>query len=330
MSEDYSHLTREQRNHIQRCATRMSADQIAQDLGIHRSTVYREIRRNGDGLGRYDAEVAHRRACKRRSCASRIPRKIPPDFIDEVVYDRLEQGHGPNVIANTVEAPWPAISTRWLYVLIDRAHRGGDPDIGLLLRRKYRKKSPLKRRSNAGVHIIPHRVDISERPAEVDARESIGHWEADTIVGARHQGALVTLVERKTRLLVCRAVRRRTKTAVADAIIDALGDLAEGVHSITFDNGGEFADHERIAANLGCKTYFARPYRSCERGTNEHVNGQLRRYYPKRQSLRDVDPFHLQVNVQHLNSIPRAILGFTSPQTQFDREFAALTPPSPG
>ena len=180
------------------------------------------------------------------------------------------------------------------------------------------------------MHIIPHRVDISERPAEVDARESLGHWEADTIVGARHQGALVTLVERKTRLLVCRAVRRRTKTAVADAIIDALGDLAEGVHSITFDNGGEFADHERIAANLGCKTYFARPYRSCERGTNEHVNGQLRRYYPKRQSLRDVDPCHLQVNVQHLNSIPRAILGFTSPQTQFDREFAALTPPSPG
>ena len=76
------------------------------------------------------------------------------------------------------------------------------------------------------------------------------------------------MVERKTRQLVSRAVEHRTKIAVADAIIEAMGDIAQGVHSITFDNGGEFADHERIAKALGCQTYFARPYRSCERGTN--------------------------------------------------------------
>ena len=142
MPEGYTHLTREQRNHIQRYRGRMSKQQIADDLGVHRSTVYHELRRNGDGIGRYDAEVAHRRACERRSCASRIPRKISPDFIDEFVYLRLENGHGPNVIANTMAPPAPSISTRWLYELIDRAHRNGEAELASLLRRKYKKNPP--------------------------------------------------------------------------------------------------------------------------------------------------------------------------------------------
>ena len=163
---------------------------------------------------------------------------------------------------------------------------------------------------------------------------TFGHWEADTVVDpalgdALHQGALVKIVERRTRTLVSRAVAHRTKIAVADAIIDAMRDIAPGVHSITFDNGGEFADHKRIAKDLGCKTYFAKPFRSCQRGTNEHDNGQLRKYYPKGRSLRDVDPFYLQVNVDHLNSIPRAILDFASPQRLFEQELGALTTPPP-
>jgi IS30 family transposase len=308
----------------------MSVKQIADDLRVHRSTVYHELRRNSDGLGRYDAEVAHRRASERRSRASRIPRKIPPDFIDAFVYRRLENGHGPHVIANTLAPSAPSISTRWLYELIDRAHRHGDPDLASLLRRKYKRKSPLKQPSEAGVHLIPKRVDIAQRPPEVDTRETFGHWEADTVIGSHHQGALVTVVERKTRQLVSRAVAYRTKTAVADAIIEALGDIAHGVQSITFDNGGEFADHARIADKLGCKTYFARPYRSCDRGTNDHVNGQLRQYYPKGRSLRGVNPFYLQVNVEHLNRIPREILQFVSPQRLFEQELGALKTPPPG
>ena len=155
-----------------------------------------------------------------------------------------------------------------------------------------------KRRSDAGAHIIPNRVDIAERPKEVDTRVTFGHWEADTVVGpaladALHQGALVTVVERTTRTLVSCAVEHRTKIAVADAIIEAMRDIAPGVHSISFNNSGEFADHERMAKDLGCKTYFAKPFRSSQRGTNEHVNGQPRKYYPKGRSLRDVDPLYL-------------------------------------
>ena len=99
------------------------------------------------------------------------------------IYFRLENGHGPNVIAHTMAPPAPEISTRWLYELIDRAHRHGDAELAVLVRRKYKKKSHLKRRSDAGVHIIPIRVDISKRPPEVDTSETVGHWEADTVVG---------------------------------------------------------------------------------------------------------------------------------------------------
>ena len=121
MPEGFSHLTREQRNHIRRYRGIMPIQQIADDLRVHRSTVYRELKRNSDGSGRYEDDTAHRRACERRSCASRRPRKIPPDFIDTFVFHRLENRHSSDVIANTLPPSAPSISTRWLYELIDRA-----------------------------------------------------------------------------------------------------------------------------------------------------------------------------------------------------------------
>ena len=176
---------------------------------------------------------------------------------------------------------------------------------------------------------IPNRVDIAERPPEVDTRETFGHWEGDTIIGAHHQGAIVTLVERKTRQGFCCHVSRRTKERVAAGIIAMLEGFAHTVKTMTFDNGGEFADHDDIAAALQCKTYFARPYQSRDRGTNEHYNGMLCNYYPKRMALRDIDHANLAMNVAHLNSVPREILGFEAPQTQFEREMRSLTKPPP-
>ena len=105
--------------------------------------------------------------------------------------------------------------------------------------------------------------------------------------------------------------------------------LARTVKTITFDNGGELADDDDIAAALQCKTYFARPYRSCDRGNNEHYNGMLRNYDPKRMALCDIDHADLAINVAHLNGVPREILGFEAPQTQFEGELRALTKPPP-
>ena len=120
----------------------------------------------------------------------------------------------------------PSNSTRWRYELIDRAY--GEVELSSLLRRKYKRKSPFKRRSAAGVHLMPKRVASAQRPPVVDTRETVGHWEADPVLGAHHQGALVTVVERNTRQLVSRAVARRRNTAGADAIIETFETLRKG------------------------------------------------------------------------------------------------------
>ena len=201
----------------------------------------------------------------------------------------------------------PNVSATWLYALIDRVYREGGKDFGLLLHRKYKKVSPLKSTNHVSVHIMPDRVDIAQRPAEVMTRKTFGHWEADTIVDKGREGAIMTVVERNTREGFCRHVAHRTKQRVADAFIDVLAPVAIGVKTITFDNGGEFADHVRVAKQLDCKTYFARPYRSCDRGTNELFNRMLRHCYPKSMSLRDISHADLAKNVAYLNQMPREI-----------------------
>ena len=148
--------------------------------------------------------------------------------------------------------------------------------------------SPLKSTHHAGVHIIPDRVDIVQCLAEVMTRKICGHWEADTIVGKDREGAIETVVERNTREGFCRHVTHRTKQQVADALIGALAPVAIGVKTITFVNGGEFAARVHVSQQLNRKTYCARPYRSCDRGTNEHFNGRLRHCSPKSMSLPDM------------------------------------------
>ena len=268
---------------------------------------------------------------RRRRLASNIPRKLARNFMDEFIYDRFLAGYGPKVNAGTLrQMPnMPNVSATWLYALIDRAYRGGIKDRGLLLRRKYKKMSPLRSTRYAGVHIIPARIDIAQRSSEVMSRKTFGHREADTIVGKARQGANVTVVELNTREGFCRHVTHRTKQQVADALIDVLAPVAIGVKTITFDNGGEFTGHVRVAQQLDYKTYFARSYRSCDRGTNEHFNGILRHCYPKSMSLRDISHMDLAKNVAYLNQVPCEILGFKSPQELFDEAMHALRHPPP-
>lgn len=126
--------------------------------------------------------------------------------------------------------------------------------------------------------MIPDRIDISERPAVVEKRERLGDWEGDTVHG--QNAHIVTLVERKSRFTLVRRVLRKTKENVADATLELL-EKVSSVLTITLDNGGEFADHERISKAKGAKMYFVKPYASWQRGTNENTNGRIRRYWPK-------------------------------------------------
>ena len=331
MTEAYKHLTQVERCQIEAyLSSGDSMRSVARKIGRNVGTISREVKRNRNPApdSNYEGASAHQQAVTRRSEASRVPRKVTPTHLDRI-HDRLVEGHSPDVIANGLGLTGHLrLSTPWIYQLIDREVVNGDDDFKTLLWRKYRKR-PSRFKASAGVHLIPDRVDIQDRPPEVETREQFGHWEGDTIVGAHHQGAIVTLLERRTRYLKCFAVNARTKDAVADGIIRMMGPLAATVRTITFDNGGEFAAHERIAAALDCDIFFARPYKSCERGANENANGLLRRHFPKGESLIDVDPDHLQWSEDILNAQRRKSLDFKTAQTCFEAEREAIMAHSP-
>ena len=317
----YRHLTQVQRCKIEALLSSGNTQRaIARQLGVAPSTVSREMSRNRVVGDAYVAECAQLMAVNRRHQASIQPRKVTRRHLDDI-YDRMIAGDSLDVIAHRPTDPALKLSTAWLYTVIQRAVDAGDDDWTTLLLRKFRKRRG-PRPSQAGVHLIPNRVDIAQRPSAVDGRKTFGHWEGDTIVGARHQGAIVTLVERKTRLLACRAVPRKTKTAVADAINQMMARFKDTVNTITFDNGGEFADHARIAAALDCKIYFAKPYHSWQRGSNENLNGELRRVDPKGQPLDDLDPSDLAANAADINARRRKILGYKTAAERFAHEHA--------
>ena len=174
-------------------------------------------------------------------------------------------------------------------------------------KKKYRKRSA--RGDNRGK--IPNKKSIEDRPEVVDSRERIGDWEADTIVGKGMKGAIVTLVDRKSRFLRMGLVERRTKEAVKNMIIELLKDFP--VHTITCDNGKEFAAHEEISEVLDAETYFSHPYASWERGTNENTNGLIRQYFPKDTSFKNISKNDIHYVENRLNTRPRKCLGFVQP-----------------
>ncbi len=177
---------------------------------------------------------------------------------------------------------------------------------------------------------IPGRRDISERPAIVDSKQRCGDWEADTIIGKAHKGAAVTLVERKSKDLHDQTVSRKTTALVGDAMQNLLRPFSDLVLTVTCDNGKEFAGHLQTAEALDTDIYFARPYRSCGRGLNEHTNGLLCQFVPKTENLRTLDPQRLQEAVNRLNHRPRKVLGYRTPYEVFrDACLAAGIDPPP-
>jgi IS30 family transposase len=164
---------------------------------------------------------------------------------------------------------------------------------------------------------IPNRVDIDERSDVANERLEFGHWEADTIIGKAHQGAIVTIDERISKLRLALPVNSKHKTIVASSLIDMLRPVYSAVKSITYDNGKEFADHEKVNNAVNCVSFFAKPYHSWERGQNENANGLLRQYFPKSTKLIDVSLKSVMIAVDKLNSRPKKCLKFKTPYEVF-------------
>lgn len=173
------------------------------------------------------------------------------------------------------------------------------------------------RRNRGRRGTIPNQVSIEQRPAMVGTREWFGDWEADLVIGAGHQQALVTINERQSRYALIGHVPKKTAQAVSDVMVSLLTPYAACVHTLTTDNGKEFAQHERIASELGADFFFAHPYASWERGANENMNGLIRQFFPKKMSFDSITPDEITFAVDKLNHRPRKCLGFKTPHEVF-------------
>jgi len=179
------------------------------------------------------------------------------------------------------------------------------------------KKYNKRKGKNAGRGLIPNRIDIGERPAIVDAKERLGDWEGDTIIGKDHKGAIVSLVDRASKLTKLILLPNKTAEAVTNAIVTALKPLASNTKTLTFDNGKEFAGHTDITQALNAACYFAKPYHSWERGLNEHTNGLVRQYFPKGTDFSTLPQKAVQRVENLLNTRPRECLNFKTPNEIF-------------
>ena len=313
----YKHLSREERYQIHSLLrANHSASEIARLLGRHRSTISRELSR-GRGQRGYRAEQACRKAAERAQRSRNARRVEAAVFSDVAFYLGLQWS--PEQIADKLAISHESV---YLHVYADKAAGG---DLHQHLRsQKPRRKRYLRGRDRRGQ--IPNRRPISERPSHIDARTQVGHWEGDIVVGAAHKQAIVTLVERKSGYAVLAKVSHKSADLVSQAIEAKLGPLAARVKTLTVDNGKEFANHQAIDQALGMQTYFADPYCSWQRGSNENFNGLLRQYIPKKRRMQTVTDEELAMIQNRLNHRPRKRLGFKTPHEVFHASLNRVAP----
>lgn len=182
--------------------------------------------------------------------------------------------------------------------------------------------------SGARASCIPNRTPIQARPSIVAQKRRIGDWECDTLVGGDRKSALVTVVERKSLFTLCAPVAQKTAESVRQTLIALLAPIAHKVKTLTFDNGTEFIQHEKIAAALKARTYFATPYASWERGINENTNGLLRQFFPKRTNFKTVTPGEIDQALCLLNNRPRKTRHYKTPNQLFANTFVPLIHPA--
>ncbi len=301
----YTHLTREERYQIY--ALKQAGhkqNEIAHVLQRSTSTISRELARNRGQRG-YRPKQAHGMAVERRAMNARTIDEAAWQFAQE----KLLQQWSPEQISAHAD-----ISPETVYQRVYSDKRAG----GLLWKNLRCQKLRKKRYGKADRRgMIPNRRSIEERPAIVETRRRIGDWEADTIIGKNHQQAIVSLVERKTGFTLIEKVERKTSRAVGQAVIGLLDPYRMQVHTVTSDNGREFAGHEAIAQHLQADFYFAHPYASWERGTNENTNGLIRQYFPKNRDFTTITQQEIDMAMERLNNRPRKRLGYQTPKQVF-------------
>lgn len=259
----YKQLTLQQRYQLQALwQQNNSQKQIALHIGVSPSTVSRELSRNkSDTLG-YDAQSAHYHTEQTRK---RAPYKMKGALKEKIIL-RIRDRYSPEQISGTLalEVGYNVISHETIYNYIYNSKNTDHEPLGQYLRIRHKKKY-AKRGSTQRRGVIPNRVGIEHRPKVVETNTEIGHWEGDTVIGANHNGALLTLVERVTKVTIIEKLNSRNAKNLSNRLIYRMKRCNIPVHTITFDNGKEFTEHQKISRALKAKIYFATPYHSWER-----------------------------------------------------------------
>ena len=311
------HLTFEERELLYRLKQKgKSTPQIADLLGRDRSTIYRELKRNAGRRG-YRPKQAQRLADERR-VACRRTHKLDDPELHEYVCQRLEMRWSPDQIAGRgrrdfARQPGQWVSRQTIYNWIDAKA----PQWQAWLRRGGR---PPEKRGK-----LRDCVRIDGRPDVINCRRRYGDWEGDTIVGKGRRNALVTMVERKSGLARIGRVDDLKASTTRRVAQRRLRDLPAALRrSMTFDNGKEFAEHQQLGKSLGMAVYFAQPYRSWQRGTNENTNGLLRQFFPKGTDFAQISHQEVACVEKLLNERPRKRLGYRTPNEVLAKRLVAI------
>jgi IS30 family transposase len=325
MGQCYGQLSLEERVEIYRLhAGGKSQNQIASALSRAPSTISRELRRNSRPTkvwaGGYEPVRAQQLAERRRQWDGRFKLARQPDLRNRVGKS-LALGHSPEQIAGrlALEQGRVIISHESIYRFIYHRAAQKDPWHRLLPRQK-RRRGHHRRRGGSIASLIKQRRPVTERPAEVEGRQTPGHWEADFMLFARCGQGLLVLYERQTRFSIVQCPVDRKAVLTARTIGRQLGKLPQPMcKTISFDNGNEFAEHHRLHKTLGVQTFFCDPHSPWQKGGVENTIGRLRRVLPRKTDLQTISPAELKHLVRRLNNTPRKCLDFKTPAEAFSK-----------
>lgn len=310
----YKHLTLSQRCEIKaylKCGK--SQTFIAEQLGVAKCTIGRELKRNQGKRGGYDPHKAQESADirKERFCKNRRFTKPVRDFVDDKL--TKEQCSPEQIVGYCQKHEIPMVSIERIYQYIREDKKNGGTLYTHLRHQLKHRKRPVSGKKE----VIKNKKSIDERPEILLTNEEFGHFEVDLIVGAEHKGAIVTVVERKTKFLFMKKLRGKNAKELSKSLIDLLLPYKGCIKTITSDNGTEFSRHEEISKKLECEFYFAHPYSSWERGLNENTNGLIRQYIPKGTYFEKVSHEKIKEYQYKINRRPRLTLNFEEPKNLF-------------
>jgi IS30 family transposase len=290
-------------------------DEIGQALGFNHGTVNRELARNTGGLG-YRFRQAQCSAQARQQQVRHQPRKLTSQVRRAIARKMRAERWSPAQLSFWLRTErGVSLSDEWIYRMVWADKRRGG-DLWRFLRRRG-KRYNRRGAQHAGRDVIPHRFDIAERPAIVDRKAWLGDWEGDTIVGAQHNEAVLTHVERNSLFTTISKLPRPAAQAAHRATVHRRTPFRDHVHTITDDNGKEFAGHRETAHLLRAQVFFATPYHAWERGVNENTNGLIRDFFPKGTDCPTIHPATVAKVERLLNRRPRKSLSFQTPNEVF-------------